>query len=353
MGFLVILLLIVITVLVVLLYIKLKQIDYYKAIAGNMAAMTVMQRMFEIMASSIPAKNKIEELNNIIIDVFDSKYSTICMYDGTEYEIKATNVEKMYHGSITEIAEEQDFKTNATHNISKYLVAAGARILGYKSAMERKIKSAMFSPIYYNGTYLGFWILEDQRENAYDSISKEELSKLKDNIGVFIENVTAQGNIENAYTTDRQTGFNNNIYLYSTARQQTSKTETSALVLVSLTSLPNINEEYGREIGDRLLIEKANTLRDTIPPENTIVRYSGSRFIVICPGTSSETIHPTIERFLKNCSYQKEMIGNKEINIDIQILMHTIKKQSIIEKEINKMNAYLEGMKEVNTIKII
>ena len=83
MGILVIFLLIIITVLIVILYIKLTQIKYYKAVAGNMAAMTVMQRMFEIMASNIPAKKKIEELNSIIIDVFDSKYSTISIYDGT------------------------------------------------------------------------------------------------------------------------------------------------------------------------------------------------------------------------------------------------------------------------------
>ena len=46
MGILVIFLLVIITVLIVILYIKLTQIKYYKAVAGNMAAMTVMQRMF-------------------------------------------------------------------------------------------------------------------------------------------------------------------------------------------------------------------------------------------------------------------------------------------------------------------
>jgi len=56
---------------------------------------------------------------------------------------------------------------------------------------------------------------------------------------------------------------------------------------------------------------------------------------------------------LKNLNYQKENVDGKEITIDTQILMHTIKKQSNIEKEVNKMNAYLEGMKEINTIKII
>lgn len=353
MGILVIFLLIIITVLIVILYIKLTQIKYYKAVAGNMAAMTVMQRMFEIMASNIPAKKKIEELNSIIIDVFDSKYSTISIYDGTEYEVKATNVENTYIDSIVNIAEDNDFKSNAKNNISKYLVAAGPRVLGYKSAAERKIKSAMFSPIYYNGTYLGFWLMEDNAEDAYESISKDELAKLKDNIGVFIENVIGQENLENAYNTDKQTGFYNNIYLYSSVRHQTSLVDTSSLVLISFSGLPNINEENGRAVGDSLLLKATRLLKETIPEENIFVRYTGSRVVVVCPGVSVETIHGVIERYLSNLNYQRENVNGKEVKLDTQILMHTIKKQSNIEKEINKMNAYLEGMKEVNTIKII
>lgn len=353
MGFLVIFLLIVITVLIILLYIRLSEVKYYKAVAGNIAAMTVMQRMFEIMASNIPAKNKIEELNNIIIDVFNSKYSTISIFDGNEYEVKATNVENIYVESIGAIAEEKDFKENAKNNVSKYLVAAGPRILGYKSAVERKIKSAMFSPIYYNGTYLGFWLMEDDVEDAYESVSKDELAKLKDNIGVFIENVKDQENLENAYNTDRQTGFYNNIYLYSNVRHQTSLMENSALILISFSGLSNINELNGRDVGDSLLLKATRLLKETIPPENIFIRHTGSRFVVVCPGASVETVHGTIERYLNNLNYERESIDGKEITLDTQILMHTIKKQSNIEKEINKMNAYLEGMKEVNTIKII
>ena len=41
--------------------------------------------------------------------------------------------------------------------------------------------------------------MEDNAEDAYESISKDELAKLKDNIGVFIENVIGQENLENAY----------------------------------------------------------------------------------------------------------------------------------------------------------
>lgn len=353
MTIVIIILIIIIVVLIALYLLQKRQIKYYSAAMGNMAAMTVMQRMFEIMASSIPAKTKIEELNNIIIDVFNSKYSTISFFDGVDYESKASNVEDIYIDSIKSIAEEADFKNNSVQNISKYLVAEGPRILGYKSGMERKIKSAMFSPIYYNGTYLGFWLLEDVAEGAYDHISKEELSKLKNNIGVFIENIIDQENIEKAYNTDKQTGFYNSIYLYSSARQQITNNDVSSVVLVSLSNLPKINEKYSRDLGDRLLAKTAKLFKETMSSDCTLVRYTGSRFAAICPGVSSETVHTTIERFNTNAKMIEEMQGNERIKLNVQILIHTLKKQSNIEKEISKMNTYLEGMEEGSSIKII
>ena len=305
------------------------------------------------MAAAIPASKKIEELNNIIIEVFNSKSSTISIFDGTNYEIKATNIEPMYINSIQALAEEKDFKNNSTQNVSKYLVAAGGRLLGYKSAMERKIRSAMFSPIYYNGMYLGFWLLEDDAENAYDSISKEELAKLKDHIGVFIENVLSQESIENAYNTDKQTGFYNNLYLYSTVRQQTAKEENSALTLMLLSNLPQINEDYGREVGNKLLEKAAKLIQEIFSSDNVFVRYSGSKFCIVSPGASAENMHAMVERYITNLKMQHEVVDNNKVSLNINVVMKNIRKQSNIEREISKMADYVEKSTEVNTIKII
>lgn len=353
MEVLIILLAIMVVVLAAFAIFLVKRNKYYSVAIGNMSGMVIMQRMFELMASTIPAAKKIEELNNIIIEVFNSKSSTISIFDGTNYEIKATNVEDMYIDSIKAIAEEQDFKNNSVQNVSKYLVAAGGRLLGYKSAMERKIRSAMFSPIYYNGMYLGFWLLEDDAENAYDSISKEELAKLKDHIGVFIENVLSQESIESAYNTDKQTGFYNNLYLYSTVRQQTAKEENSALTLLLLSNLPRINEEYGREVGNKLLEKAAKLMQEIFNEANVFVRYSGSKFCIVSPGVSAETLHATVERYVSNLKMQEEIVDGQKVNLNVSIVMKNIRKQSNIEREISKMADYVEHMTETNTIKII
>jgi len=343
----------IIIALVVLLFLIYRRNKYYKRLLQNMSVYAVTQRMFELMASTIPATNKIEELNNIMLEVFNSKSSTISIFDGTEYEIKATNIEPIYSESVKELAKEKYFSTNAEQNVSKYAVATGGRVLGYKSAAERKIRSAMFSPIYYNGIYLGFWLLEDDAENAFDSISKEELSKLKDHIGVFVENVLNQASIEGAYNTDKQTGFYNKLYLYSTVKKKTSVEESSVLTLLQLSNLPDINNTYGREVGNRLLEKAVRLVHETFSKDNILIRYSGSKFCIVTLGSTAEEMHGTIERYISNVNMEEFVVRGEKISLKVNAVMRNIRKQSNLDKELNKMSNYIEKMTDTNAINIL
>lgn len=353
MEILIMFLMLVVLILGIVIAILLKRFSYYKMALGNMSAMLIMQRMFELMASPIPAKNKIDDLNKIIIDVFETKYSSIVTYDGIEYNIKASNVEEPLRERLVSIPSDESFKHNIDKNISKYMITMGNKFLGYKSAIERKIKSAMFSPIYYNSRYMGFWILEDVLDSAYDHISKEELAKLKDNIGVFIESIHSQEAIENAHNTDKHTGFYNNIYLYSTVRQKTAMIEASAIILMQFVNLADINDKYGREIGDKLLLKTAKAFTDMLNKEDIPVRYSGSKFCIVCPGTTAETIHSQVEKYLNNIRQIEEVASGKIIKLDTSMVIHTIRKENNLDKQIAKMSNFLDKMQETNTIKII
>lgn len=353
MDILIIILLVAVLAFTLTLLLLLKKIRYYKMAIGNVSAMVIMQRMFELMAAPIPSNEKLKELNRIVIDRFGTGYSTISVYDGAEHEIRASNVDETYVDRIREIATEQDFKMNALQNTSKYLIAAPPRVLGYKTAMERQIRSAMFSPIYYDGAYKGFWLMEDGNVNAYDGIAQEELARLKDDIGVFLENVLSQEVIEHAHNTDKQTGFYNNLYLYSVLRQKVASHDVSCIVLMKMANIVEINNQYGREVGNRLISKVAKLLSETLSGNNVLVRYSGSRFCIVSPGITADTLHQTLERFLSNARTQDEMVNNQRIQLNINIVMETIKRQSNMEKEITKISDYADGMKETNTIKII
>ncbi|MDF2865711.1 MAG: diguanylate cyclase [Clostridia bacterium] len=350
----VIILIIIIGALSMMLVIKNKQIGYYTIVSKNLSAMRVIQSMFEIMGANIPAENKVNELNKVILDTYEPKYSSIVSFDGSNHEIKATNVDKSYIESIAKIGDENDFRGNAYKNVSKYITTSSDKTLRYKSAIERNIKSCMFSPIYHGSTYLGFWILEDETENAFDSISKSELSKLKNNMGVFLENTLYQNIVEAAQNTDKQTGFYNNLFLYSKARQKLLENENNSIVLLCFNNLAEVNSEYDRNVGNAVLAKAVNIIRELVSSETMCIRYSGARIILLMPNSTAETVHATVERMLARIkSDAVENINNKFVSLNTQILIHTFKKQNNIEREVQKMVSYIDGMRETDTIKII
>ena len=328
-----------------------RQIKHYKQIYLKKSYMKITEKMFEIMGSNITTTEKITKLNNSIIKAYHVKYSSIILYDGYNLKKKATNIEKEYIESIESIPNQREFKTKK--GISKYLTTSGNKTLIYKSAMERKIKSVLYSPIFYKSVYLGFWVIEDTEVNAFDDISKEELLKLKNNIGVFLENIQFQNTLEIAENTDIQTGYYNTMYMYSNYRQLLSKYNNSCITLIFLKNIPEINEKYGINVGNTLLIKIANIIKETFSNESLYIRYSGRRLLIVTPDKNSELVQPICEHLLERAKSEVEYIEDDKVSIELQMLIHTVKKQNNIETEILKMVNYANQIKTKNTIKIM
>ena len=173
-------------------------------------------------------------------------------------------------------------------------------------------------------------------------------------MGVFLENTIYQDVIEKAENTDKQTGFFNNLYLYSKARQKLLQVENSVFALLVFNNLSDINIEYSRNVGNLVLTKAINVIKELTSSDTMCIRYSGARILLVTPDCTAENIHPIIEKILARIkSDAVENIDNKFVNISTQVLIHTFKKQNNIEKEIGKMVLYTDNMKETDTIKII
>lgn len=350
---LIITIILILIVAIIITSFQKRQINSLKSVSKNVANMNILQNMLEIMSSKFSSDEKIKNLNDVIITNYGVKYSTISTFDGYEYDSTASNIESIYKDRLKDIANENDFKVNISKNVSKYLTTAPGKTLLYRSAVERRIKSAMFSPIYCNGIYLGFWLLEDTVSNAFDNIPKSELAKLKANIGIFLDIVGFQKSIEKAQNEDKQTGFYTNLYLYSGARKIIKNNENNTIAMVCLKNIPDINLKYGRNVGNAVLIKATNCIKNFVNKNIILIRYSGIKFLIIIPNMSSQASQPMIERLLAKLNLESEYVGDEKITVNSQFLLHTVKNQNDIDFEIEKMVDYIDGMNSVNTIKII
>lgn len=313
----------------------------------------MLQEIFNIMGSNNSSDEKILNLNNTLLNIYKPKYASIVVFDGNKNSIKASNIEEIFKKNIEKISNDNMFKLNIKNNVAKYITTSDQNTLLYNSAIERKIKSALLMPIYNNNSYLGYVLLEDEKANKFDNISKIEISTLKKNIGLFLENTNYQSTIEIAGNIDKQTGFLNNVYLYSNAINTINEYDESTVILVFLKNLNDINEECNRNIGNALLAKFANITNEIVPKKAICIRYSGRKFLILIPGANAQKSHVILERLLTRYKSEYEIFDNEKVTLNTQILLHTIKKQNNIEYEIQKMSSSFDRITDVNVIKII
>ena len=66
-------------------------------------------------------KEKFAKINNILIEKYGIKYSTIVVYDGVEYVVKASNVDEKHWDTLSNLQTEPIFKDSIQTATPKYL----------------------------------------------------------------------------------------------------------------------------------------------------------------------------------------------------------------------------------------
>jgi diguanylate cyclase (GGDEF)-like protein len=69
---------------------------------------------------------------------------------------------------------------------------------------------------------------------------------------------------------------------------------------IDLDGFKNVNDTWGHEVGDQLMVAVADRLRATLGPDDAVVRYGGDEFIALCPGvTNLQSTERVATRLLK------------------------------------------------------
>jgi len=89
--------------------------------------------------------------------------------------------------------------------------------------------------------------------------------------------------------------------------------ELVAVLYLDLDDFKKINDTLGHDIGDKLLIEAAGRLRDTVPDGDTVGRLGGDEFIVLLGGLKDATEARPLAENLLNCFRDAFRIDNREL----------------------------------------
>lgn len=122
------------------------------------------------------------------------------------------------------------------------------------------------------------------------------------------------------------------------------------VVMLDIDYFKQVNDRFGHQEGDRVLVEIANILKDTMRKTDFVGRYGGEEFIIICPESSINDIAALIERLrVKIASYDFNNIGRKTASFGLTLS----KKGDSIEKIIARADGALYEAKNSGRNKLI
>ena len=318
MVILVILMLVVIIVVLSVYNVFLqKKIESFENIGQKISNLTVLQDFMRVAGEEESVDEKLNKINDIVIEKYDIKYSTIVVFDGAEYVIKATNVDPIHHETLRNLHTEEIFKDSVQNATPKYITIENENEkLPYQKVEMGRAKSAMFFPLYIDNIYIGYWIMESGKMHAFDKTDTTIIEVVKDNIISVLSTMSYQDAMENIVRVDKFTGLYSAEYLYSKGKKTFDKYQTSAVCMFKIINIEDINNKQGRQFGNDIISEVSNVVKSKLPAQYVFVRYMGPKFVIVFSGVDEDSMG----EFLKTLKKEMEEIAIVEDEQELKVV---------------------------------
>jgi len=353
-----------------------KKIQEFKNLHQKITNLNIVQDFINIVGSDLSVDNKIKEINNVIIEKYEIKYSTIVIFDGANYVIKATNVDQKHWDVLSTLHELDIFKDSIVSTNPKYITVNNERErLPYQKQELGRAKSTIFFPLYIDNVYIGYWLLESSVPHDFDNIDITIFEAARENIVAVMKAVDYQKTLESIVRKDLFTGLNSAEYLYGEGKKIIDQYTSSAVCMFRITNIEQINK-IARELGNKVITEVSRHVKKSISDSYVFVRYMGPKFVIVFSGVNVDSasdfvneLKDTTEKLsikledenfsteeLDNAKKQKKKRRKENVSVSptLNFVISTYYKGTGIETVLQNLEKYLDdanqGINEISNI---
>ena len=347
-----------------------KKIETFNNINQRITNLNVLQDFMNTIGECSTVEEKIKRINQILIEKYEIKYSTIVVFDGAEYVVKASNVDEKHWDSLKKLHEVAMFKDSISTATPKYVTVNDENErLPYQQMEFGRAKSAIFFPLYIDNVYIGYWILESGKPHDFDNVDTTIFEVVKDNIVTVLKTVVHQKTLETIVRKDAFSGLYSEEYLYGEGKKKIDKYTISTICMFKIINLPKINKQYSRELGNKVISSVAEYIKGNISENYIFVRYMGPKFVIVFSGVENADVVEFLNELKANVEkleiclekseddieeasiYEKnqkrKVTNNKEtVNPKLNCVISSYYKGTGLEEVTKKLEQYLDNANE-------
>ena len=356
----------IIVVLVLVVYnIKINnRIQEFRNVNQKITNLQVVQDFMNAIGETSTVDQKIQKINDILIEKYEIKYSTIVVFDGAEYQVKASNVDKKHWDALKALQNVDMFKDSIETATPKYVTVNNENErLPYQEMEFGRAKSAIFFPLYIDNVYIGYWIIESGTPHDFDNVDTTVLEVIKENIVSVLKTVVHQKTLESIVRKDLFTGLYSEEYLYGEGKKIIDQYTISTICMFKIINIQEINKKFSRELGNKVITEISNYVKENLSAEYVFVRYMGPKFVIAFSGVDTNSVvdflnemkekietmeisltEEEIEELNLDVSKSKKAHDSQEVAVPrINIVISSYYKGTGLEEVLHKLEEYLDN----------
>jgi diguanylate cyclase (GGDEF)-like protein len=114
--------------------------------------------------------------------------------------------------------------------------------------------------------------------------------QLIEQVAAALTNLQTRNKLLHQAIRDPLTNLYNRRFLLETFEQSMNRAERHntylSVLMIDLDHFKQFNDKYGHEVGDQILVNVSKLFTDNVRMEDTICRYGGEEFCIVCPDTN-------------------------------------------------------------------
>ncbi len=322
-----------------------KKIQKFKNMNQKITNLYVVQDFMNAIGETSTVDQKIKKINDILIERYEIKYSTIVVFDGAEYQVKASNVDPKHWDTLKSLQDVDMFKDSIQTATPKYVTVNNENErLPYQEMEFGRAKSAIFFPLYIDNVYIGYWIIESGTPHDFDNVDTTVLEVIKENIVSVLKTVVHQKTLESIVRKDLFTGLYSEEYLYGEGKKIIDQYTISTICMFKIINIQEINKKYCRELGNKVITEISRYVQENLSSEYVFVRYMGPKFVIAFSGVEANSVADFLNEMKDKIETMKIQLTDqeiKELNLDVARRNKSIQEKG--ESAIPKINIVISS----------
>jgi len=179
--------------------------------------------------------------------------------------------------------------------------------------------SIIIEPIVYHEVTLALIVL------SFLKAPREEINKILDllspNIAIALRNALSYDQLQRLAANDSLTGLFNRRFGMARLQEEYGRAVRSnapiGICIFDLDHFKQVNDTYGHQAGDRVLIHIARIIRSVLREGDIALRYGGEEFMAVLPGASMTDAYQIAERIRRQVEESEFLHGPQRIKLTL------------------------------------